>query len=366
MEAMNLLFTRFPLESIPGGGAETQTISLMRGLRDHGHTVKFAGSCPALLQAALHSQFSILNFQLGPPPVTKWLALSFLWRAPFMRKKLSTLLAAFDSKLEAIVMLSLTEKLLLTDLAVRRGIKVFWIEHDRIGPWLTYSPWLWLLRRQSELATTITVSELSRKKYLELGWSREGTVAIPNGVAMSDKRIANSTHASHDLPLPATHSQLHIGCVSRLSKEKGVDLLIEAVKDMPDVKLTIVGKGKLCHHDTNIIPFVEDITSFYHGIDLLVLPSRDHDPFGLVAAEAMMCGIPVIVTNQCGIAGYLKDGVDAVVVKAGSSEALRIAIERCKMQETRDKLSIEGAKTAKQLFTVDRMIQTYEKLFLQS
>lgn len=367
---MKLLFTRFPLASSLTGGAEQQTMSLMRGLMDRGHAVAFAGSCPALLERTKAEGMIATRYAVGAPPVTKWGAISFLWRKRAMRRKLSQLLAQFHD-LDAIIMLSLTEKLLLTDIAVARGIRVFWIEHDRIGRWLTGNPWLPLLTRQAAHATTITVSTLSKKMYLDLGWPEDRTMAVTNGVAISDKRVANSIHPSHS-PLPATRYPLRLGCVARLSPEKGVDLLIEAVADLPTIALTIVGKGKeekrlrtilQRTQNTRIIPAVENLSVFYDSLDILILPSRDHDPFGLVAAEAMMRGIPVIVTDACGIAGYLRSGLDAVVVPANSTSALREAIILLTDETIRTQMWQEGRKTAEKIFGVSRMIDNYEKVF---
>ncbi len=84
---MRILFTRFPLESIYGG-AEMQTLSLMKGLRERGHEVAFLGSCQVLLEKAISYQLSAIRLDIGSPPVTKWGAVSFLWRHNRMRKKL--------------------------------------------------------------------------------------------------------------------------------------------------------------------------------------------------------------------------------------------------------------------------------------
>lgn len=364
---MNILFTRFPLESAYGG-AEKQTLSLMEGLRGKGHEVSFMGNCPVLLKEGMRHKVQDTRLDIGTPPVTKWGALSFFWRAPFIRQKFRQYLVTCTLKLDAIVMLSLTEKLLLTDIAVKHGIKVFWIEHDPIGRWLTMNPWLPLLRKQSRLATTITVSEMSRKQYVEMGWKGK-VVAIANG--MESEKTQDTRHKVRNLSLESHH--LHLGCVARLAHEKGIDLLINATKDLPDVSLTIVGKGpqesflrSLINESTNqrinLIAHMENLAEFFSSIDALVLPSRS-DPFGMVAAEAMMAGVPVIVTDACGIAGYLQDGKDAIVVKADSGLALREGVERLKTQDTRLKIGESGKKTSNERFAVERMVDEYEKVF---
>ena len=76
---MNILFTRFPLES-RYGGAEVQTLSLMNGLQEKGHTISFLGSCPTLLERCASISVPVQKLLIGPPPVSFKLALSFFWR----------------------------------------------------------------------------------------------------------------------------------------------------------------------------------------------------------------------------------------------------------------------------------------------
>ena len=365
---MKILFTRFPLESALGG-AEIQTLSLIKGLNERGHAVAFLGSCPVLLREIPKIHIPNAKLEIGPPPVTKWGAMSFLWKKRQMQLRLETALDSFHD-LDAIVMLSLTEKLLVTEWAAKKGIKVFWVEHDRIGPWLTKNPWLPLLRKQSRHATTITVSELSRKMYVGLGWSTEKVVVIANGVDIS--RFAEKEKREKR----KEKSDLCVGCVARLSPEKGVDVLIDAIAGLDNVSLTIVGNGpeqpmienqvrrsnEETKSRTSVIHHVSDLGDFYHSCDVVILPSRDHDPFGLVAAEAMLLGVPVIVTDACGIAGYLRDGDDALIAKANSAESLREAIVRMQDAGLRTRIGTEGQKTASQKFALDAMILRYEEL----
>ncbi len=291
-------------------------------------------------------------------------------------------------------MLSLTEKLLLTEWAVAQGIRVFWIEHDRVGRWLRWNPWLPRLRRLSRLATTIVVSDLSKRIYVkELGFGPEHIVVIPNGI--DTKRFLRGImvrRAHHDTAQRVTLSSskcdtLHIGTIARLSPEKGVDLLIGAIKDLPNVHLTIVGTGREKEHLQQLaqrtmsnpstraelgaghseqritfIPSVPDVAAFYHSLDLFVLPSRDHDPCPLAPMEAMACGTPVIMTDACGTAEYVENGKEAIVVPAGSSGAIREAIERATSNEQRAKLSRYGMEAAKEKFSLERMVGKYEKL----
>src|SRR5216117_3594239 len=76
-----------------------------------------------------------------PPPVSLWHALTFTWRKQKMRARLEAALREF-SHIDTVMMLSLTEKILLTPFLLEKGVRVLWIEHDRVGRWLTKNPWL--------------------------------------------------------------------------------------------------------------------------------------------------------------------------------------------------------------------------------
>jgi len=267
---------------------------------------------------------------------------------------------------DAVFMLSLSEKLLLTDWLVKQRVKVFWIEHDRVGRWLTRNPWLPRLRRLSKIATTVVVSDLSREIYLKLGWPKECIVSIPNGIDLS--RFTPSSK----FQVPGSKT-LRVGCVARLTHDKGIDLLIEAVATLPDIHLTILGTGpqeeqlkaqvsKLkAEQRVTFQRATRNIASFYQSKDVIVLPSRDHDPFGLVAAEAMVCGIPVIVTDACGIARHLGEG-EALIVPAGSWQTLREAIQKLRDSHLRSSIATVGRAAAEERFSAARMTDRYADL----
>ena len=369
MSAMRILFTRFPLES-RFGGAEVQTLALMKGLQEKGHTISFLGSCPVLLEETKKLKIENGKLKIDDPPVTKWNALCFLWRQFAIKRKLYSQFSIFNFQFHAdvVCMLSLSEKLLLTPYLHKQGVKVIWIEHDRVGPWLTKNPWIGKLRKLSRLATTVVVSNLSKNIYEKLGF--QNVIAIPNGIDTT--RLQRSNLTTHDA---RRTMDFRIGTIARLSKEKGVDVLLEALKDLPDVSLTIVGTGPeelTLHADClaltscHMHPEEKNLGDFYGNLDLFVLPSRDHDPFGLVAGEAMMMGVPVIVTDACGIASYLQSGWDAVVVPANIAEELRNAIvDLLQDVDKRERMGREGKSTAEELFSLQSMIEAYEQTLMQ-
>ncbi|MCK5015519.1 MAG: glycosyltransferase family 4 protein, partial [Candidatus Peribacteraceae bacterium] len=269
----------------------------------------------------------------------------------------------------AICMLSLTEKILLTPKALSSDIQVLWIEHDSIGRWLKKNPFLSRLRKLSKHVLTICVSESSRRTYIELGWNPSRVVAIPNGIDPSRFEVDNKN------PNNSTNgNKTSIGCVARLHKQKGIDILLRSIADLPQAHLTIVGIGEEKKSLINIIKElrimdrvqildkVGKLGEFYKSLDIFVLPSRTNDPFGMVAAEAMCCGIPTVVTSACGISQDINDGKNGIVVKEDSIDALREALSFLMTHADRRKAIGEAGKTkALTEFTIKSMVDAYER-----
>ena len=146
--------------------------------------------------------------------------------------------------------------------------------------------------------------------------------------------------------------------VGRLSGEKNLFLLLEAFTacQAKGWKLEIVGDGpssdalKKMVEDKKIadVHFTgplawHEISRIYAGAGVLVLPSLS-EPWGLVVNEAMLCEMPVIVSNHCGAAPDLvKEGVNGFTFNphdcASLQEKLQFFIDNPQSIETFGKSS---------------------------
>jgi glycosyltransferase involved in cell wall biosynthesis len=122
----------------------------------------------------------------------------------------------------------------------------------------------------------------------------------------------------------STSANLRIGFLGRLVAKKNIDLLIRVLATLPEtVTLRIAGEGttefstslqalaRECRVDQRIewLGFVSDEakSAFFESIDLLALPSA-YECFGMAAAEAMVAGVPVLVSPTCGVAEVVAAG----------------------------------------------------------
>jgi glycosyltransferase involved in cell wall biosynthesis len=130
---------------------------------------------------------------------------------------------------------------------------------------------------------------------------------------------------------------LRICFVGSLDLRKGFVYLLRAIRliGARHVSLQIVGAtGSRCcarlfeaeRQGLNVDCAPGDPLAAYHHAELFVLPTlEDGSPFAV--AEAMACGLPVVVTENCGSAEWVTQGLNGWVVPARQTEAIAMAIE---------------------------------------
>ncbi len=174
-----------------------------------------------------------------------------------------------------------------------------------------------------------------------------------------------------------------VGCIASLFPHKGHRYLLEAAKAVTEkmggrVKFIFAGDGieksrliKFAHDldlkDTvDFKGVVSDIPTFLSACDLVVLPSTLREGLGLSLIEAMAAGKPVVGTALGGIPEVIENGTNGFLVPPRDPTALSDAI--ITILENTD-LAIEmgnrGRETVKSKFTLQIMIKTIEKLYIE-
>lgn len=165
----------------------------------------------------------------------------------------------------------------------------------------------------------------SLKKVFSFLLENRKIVVIPNGVdAVKFNPKIKGTTFREKYRLP--DSDFNLLFVGRLVKRKGIQYLLKALpyvlKEIPSVKLTIVGSGpvradleELARREklTNNVVFTGPISDAilpeaYGACDIFVLPSISGDAFPITLLEAMATGKPVIATPVGGIPEILENG----------------------------------------------------------
>jgi hypothetical protein len=114
----------------------------------------------------------------------------------------------------------------------------------------------------------------------------------------------------------------------------------------------------------------ERLARFYAGCDVFVAPSL-LESFGLIYAEAMQYGKPVVGCRAGGIPELVRDGIDGFVVEPGSVDALEATLDRLMSDpELRERLGRAGrARIADELdhrAMAARFVDVYERVAAES
>ncbi len=103
------------------------------------------------------------------------------------------------------------------------------------------------------------------------------------------------------------------------------------------------------------IPFQDDTLGIYRSLDVVVHASTRPEPFGLVIAEAMACGKPVVVSAAGGACELFTEGKDGLGHRPGDAVGLAAAVGRLvRDPELRACLGTTARTTALQQFSADR------------
>lgn len=137
-----------------------------------------------------------------------------------------------------------------------------------------------------------------------------------------------------------SESDFVFGFVGRITKDKGVNELLEAFLSIEDAKLLMVGKEEgastlnqriynVSMENSNIIFVgqVKDVEKYYAALDVLILPSY-REGFGNVIIEAAAMGTPAIVSNIPGPIDAVEIGKTALVVNKKDTDSLLEAMKK--------------------------------------
>ena len=94
----------------------------------------------------------------------------------------------------------------------------------------------------------------------------------------------------------------------------------------------------------------ERVLEIMRDSDIFALPSWD-ESFGIVYAEALSVGTPVILTESCGFSGYIEDGVHGRIIQPKSVDALATALDDLLTRDDLDEMGRVGAEMVRQTFS---------------
>jgi glycosyltransferase involved in cell wall biosynthesis len=115
--------------------------------------------------------------------------------------------------------------------------------------------------------------------------------------------------------------------------------------------------------NVHFVGWVEDMPSFYRSLDVLVHVPTEPEPFGLVPAEAMASGLPVVSTLGGGTEGMIEAG-GGILIPPGQAEALADALMMLwKSPAEMTRRGHDARRFAERTFSIERYIEQLTEIY---
>lgn len=207
------------------------------------------------------------------------------------------------------------------------------------------------------------------KHLIDGGFPADRVFQIPN---FADEREVdplprNSFDTPTDRPLILAAGRLHVN--------KGFDVLLHSLTEIPDAILWLAGSGpeeqslkQLCSQlgldeRVRFLGWRTDVTALMRTADLFVCPSR-HEGLGSIVVESWAHRCPIVATRSQGPGELISDGVSGLLTPIDDAPALTQAIRSVlDSEELRNKLVAGAAEVYADGYSKQHIIGAYENLY---
>jgi glycosyltransferase involved in cell wall biosynthesis len=255
-----------------------------------------------------------------------------------------------------------------------------WGESDIYPEPLVRGGFFWVARAVHRI---VTVSKAVSEELVAAGAPAERLVVIPNGVdpaifrpLKEDERQNQRKQLSADNNIEDLYL---VGAAGNFRYIKGYDVFLRAAAALrrrcPNARFVLWGSGP---EETNLRALAEtlQLTRYVHwggrvkslsewlpALDVFVQPSR-HESFGLATAEAMSCGVPVVVSAVGGLRELVPDGVCGIQVPPEDPDSLaRVLAMLYQAPPLRETMGRAARERIVQEFSIQQMQKRYLNLY---
>jgi len=255
--------------------------------------------------------------------------------------------------------------------AARAGVPYLLRPLGTLDPWSLRhrswkkAPYLRLVERTHlRHAAAIHVTSVQEARAVEALCCRETIRCIPLGVRLPSERVPDS-RARHPGPV-------RVLFLSRIHPKKGLPLLLEALarleQERVPIELLVAGSGEPAYEErmralSHALGVAGRVRFLGHvegdakrrllaESDLFVLPSHQEN-FGIAVVEAMAAGLPVVVSDQVGVAAEVAAGGAGLIVPHGVDGWARAIETLANDAPLRAEMGERGLRTARERFSLD-------------
>lgn len=219
-------------------------------------------------------------------------------------------------------------------------------------------------------------SQWSQEMLCEWGLEKEKTKVLPYPIDIN-------FFQPNDLLKKEEEDSIKLLWLGRIVPRKRLDLLLDAVamliKENQNIHLQVIGDfpyGKGYKKLIDNFPFPDNISyqqgierlsvpNLINSVDVLVQPSQGEN-FGSSVAEALCCGVPVILGKTNGTKDFV--GSSSFIFEEYSPESLKRTMEKAieSLIKNREQITSEARLTAEQEFDVLKVVDKLETIFVEA
>lgn len=180
----------------------------------------------------------------------------------------------------------------------------------------------------------LAVSEVSKQELIQMGIPKDSVEVHPNWVDTDVFCPRDQAVSKQKLNMNFDTNILFVG---RLLEKKGVLLITEAAKRLPNIGFHIVGNGPLEEHIKNLnlsnvtyhgvllqtnLEHLEKLLNLYSACDYFASPYLYDEGFSATLIESVACGVPVIISDRGSPPTFLSEEVAVFLPKIPTSTDL--------------------------------------------
>jgi glycosyltransferase involved in cell wall biosynthesis len=162
----------------------------------------------------------------------------------------------------------------------------------------------------------LCLTEFHLEKLVVNGYARERAHVLPNFF-----------DGTYEPEYPKKRPGNYVAFAGRISREKGIDLIYNAARQLPDIPFKLAGgvgehdieKGKPSNVEVVGMLKGASLQKFYQDAALFLLSSVWYEGFPMVLLEAMNYGLPIISPRIGGLPEIVDDGITGMLYEAGNS-----------------------------------------------
>jgi len=235
-----------------------------------------------------------------------------------------------------------------------------------------------LVRAANHASLIIANSASTREAFIEAGGNASQVITVPNGFHAERFAPIDDARKREIRAELGVNEHFTVGVFGRISEWKGQHVLLEALHELPEIHVVVVGDALFTEADkkyaerlralagnpallgrVHFTGFRDDTPALIQAMDVVVHTSVAPEPFGRVVVEAMLSGKPIVATAPGGPGEIVDHGGTGLLVPPADPELLARAIHL--LMTDRDlarKMGELAKQAATERYSIEKVIQT--------